>query len=88
MFFGASLDQPAKSRYLLKMVKRTRAAGEPQVNGDSEHVEEYIGEGEDHAVAFDAQDTASLAVNGVVTAAAPPPQNGSYSRWPLLDLID
>ena len=58
------------------MVKRTRLPTHQQINGNTELQEEYIGEGEDHTMVFDKDDTADLAVNEVVTASALPMQNG------------
>lgn len=59
----------------MKMVKRTRLPSQ-QVNGTTDLADEYIGEGEDHAMSFDLQDTADLAVSNVVTASAHATQNG------------
>lgn len=53
------------------MARRTQ-----QVNGTIEQTGEYVGEGEDHAISFDVQDTADLYVPDVTTAAAAPQQNG------------
>ena len=39
-------------------------------------LQEYVGEGEDHVMTFDVQDTVDLAVNDVVTASNQPTQNG------------
>lgn len=59
------------------MVKQTRAPTHQQANGNTELSQEYGGVGEDHAMSFDADDMASLAVSNVVLAAAAAPrQNG------------
>lgn len=58
------------------MVKRTRLPAHQQINGNTELPDEYIGEGEDHVMAFDKDDTVDLAVSDVVTANAQPMQNG------------
>jgi hypothetical protein len=58
------------------MVKRTRLASHQQINGNTELPDEYIGEGDDHVMVFDAQDTADLEVANVVTANAHATQNG------------
>ena len=58
------------------MVKKIRLASHQQVNGNTELSDEYVGEGEDHVMFFDTQDTADLAVANVVTAAAHATQNG------------
>lgn len=76
VFSGSSLESSAKSVYILKMVKKIRLASQQQVNGNTELPDEYIGEGEDHVMVFDAQDTADLAVANVVTANAHATQNG------------
>jgi hypothetical protein len=76
VFSGSSLESSAKSVYILKMVKKTRLASHQQINGNTEPSDEYIGEGEDHVMVFDAQDTADLAVANVVTANAHATQNG------------
>lgn len=49
------------------------------MNGNTELPEEYVGDGEDHVMSFDVQDTVDLAVSGVVTASAHATQNGK--RW-------
>ncbi|KAK0938209.1 poly(A)-binding protein binding protein [Friedmanniomyces endolithicus] len=77
VFSGGNFDSITKSMYVLKMVRRTRSAGETQVNGDMDSSEEYLGEGEDHKMSFDTQDTLLFAVDGVVVADAPSTQNGS-----------
>lgn len=76
VFSGSSLESSAKSVYILKMVKKIRLASHQQVNGNTELPDEYVGEGEDHVMVFDTQDTADLAVANVVTAAAHATQNG------------
>lgn len=60
------------------MVKKTRLASNQQINGNAELPDEYIGEGEDHVMVFDTQDTADLAVANLVTAAAHATQNGEH----------
>ncbi|KAK0286738.1 poly(A)-binding protein binding protein [Friedmanniomyces endolithicus] len=77
VFSGGNFDSMTKSMYVLKMVRRTRSLGDAQVNGDADMSEEYLGEGEDHMMSFDAQDTLLFAVDGVIVADAPPTQNGS-----------
>ena len=76
VFSGSSLESSAKSVYILKMVKKTRLASHQQTNGNTEPLDEYIGEGEDHVMVFDTQDTADLEVANVVTANAHATQNG------------
>jgi hypothetical protein len=76
-----SADSSSKNVYTLKMVKRTRLASHQQTNGNTELSDEYIGEGDDHIMHFDVQDTANLSVANVVTANAHAAQNGkSRSR--------
>ena len=60
------------------MVKRTGSPTHQQVNGNAELPDEYVGEGEDHVMVFDKEDTVDLAVNDVVLANALPLQNGTY----------
>jgi hypothetical protein len=76
VFSGSSLESSARSVYILKMVKRTRLASHQQINGNTDLPDEYVGEGEDHVMVFDTQDTADLAVANVVTANAHATQNG------------
>lgn len=64
----------------MKMVKRTRLASQQQANGNTQLADDYIGEGEDHVMAFDVQETAELAVNNVVTANANASQNGKSTN--------
>lgn len=61
----------------MKMARRTQV----QVNGTSEQTGEFVGEGEDHAMSFDFQDTADLFVPDVTTAPAPSQQNGMFSQF-------
>lgn len=76
VFSGSSTESSNKSVYILKMVKKTRLASHQHINGNTDLSDEYIGEGEDHVMVFDAQDTADLAVANVVTAVAHATQNG------------
>lgn len=79
VFSGGSFDSTSKNQYILKMVKRTRLPSHQQVNGTTDIPDEYTGEGEDHVMAFDVQDTADLAVKDVTTASAQPAQNGEHT---------
>jgi hypothetical protein len=69
------------------MVKKTRLAGHQQVNGHTDLPDEYVGEGEDHVMVFDTQDTADLAVANVVTANAHAAQNGKQRSSLLVVLL-
>lgn len=60
------------------MVKRLRSPSHQQVNGNVGSLDEYTGEGEDHVVSFDVQDTINLAVNNV-TLTSKTTQNGDCS---------
>jgi len=53
-------------RYVLKMVKRTKSSDE-QANGDGESADDYVGVGEDYAMAFDIQDVVDLTCSNVLT---------------------
>ena len=69
IFSGSSLHPTSKQHlYILKMVKRLRSPTAHQVNGSSQSQDQYIGEGEDHTMAFDKDDTVDLAVTDVNTA--------------------
>ena len=68
------------------MVKRTRLPNRQQVNGNTELPNEYVGEGEDHVMVFDKEDTVDLAVNDVVTTNAKPMQNGESFPISLIPL--
>jgi len=76
VFSGSHTDSSDKNVYTLKMVKRTRLASHQQTNGNTELPDEYAGEGDDHTMQFDVQDTAALSVANVVTANAHATQNG------------
>ena len=81
IFSGGSFDAASKHQYLMKMVKRTRLPSQQQINGTSSDVpseDEYIGQGEDHIMAFDKEDTVDLSVSDVVPITAQPTQNGIY----------
>lgn len=78
VFSGGSFESNSKHQYILKMVRRTGLPTNQQVNGDLGSSEEYIGEGEDHVMVFDKDDTVDLTVNDVVTANAQPLQNGEH----------
>ncbi|KAK3671845.1 poly(A)-binding protein binding protein [Recurvomyces mirabilis] len=82
---GATFDSSSKSKYVLKMVKQTQAQGEAHMNGDTSSNDEYIGEGEDHVMSFDVQDTTSLVVDDVVTTGSQPQQNGTAHSSFLTD---
>ena len=90
VFSGGSFESTAKHQYILKMVKQTRPPSQQQTNGATETPSEYVGEGEDHVMMFDKEDTVDLAVTDVVTANAAPLQNGASSShivWPWKALI-
>lgn len=76
VFSGGSFESNSKHQYILKMVRRTGLPTHQLVNGNTELPDEYVGEGEDHVMIFDKEDTVDLAVNDVVTANAQPLQNG------------
>ena len=71
------------------MTRRTRPPISQQVNGNTELASEYIGDGEDHAMSFDIQDTSSFDAQGVSMAASQPATNGmhrsSHSTSPPTD---
>lgn len=73
VFSGGVFESAAKSQYVLKMVQRKQRPGHPQANGMADAVSEYVGDGDDHVMSFDVQDTADLAVADVATAAAARP---------------
>ncbi|KAK5114992.1 hypothetical protein LTR85_010030 [Meristemomyces frigidus] len=79
VFSGGAFDSASKNHYVLKMVKRTRLPSHQQVNGTIEMPDEYAGDGEDHVMTFDVQDTIDLAVADVTTTSAQPAQNGNGS---------
>lgn len=64
------------------MVKQTRPAAHLQVNGNVETEQEYIGEGEDHMMAFDREDTVDVHVADVNLTTAQPVQNGEHRSMP------
>lgn len=66
------------------MVKRTKLPSS-QVNGHTDLPDDYIGEGEDHVMLFDVQDTIDLAVSNVVTASASTTQNGTPAPFLYID---
>ena len=68
------------------MVKRTRSPTSQQVNGATEAHDdgEYVGEGEDHIMVFDKEDTVDLDVRDVMPMTAQPMQNGT--NHPLYDI--
>ena len=61
------------------MVKRIRLPTQQQINGATatELPNEFIGEGEDHVMTFDKDDTVDLSVLDVTLAPAQPVQNGT-----------
>ena len=83
IFSGASLEA-AKPQYILKMVRRTRPPTHQQANGDVESPSEYAGEGEDHMMVIDKEDTVDLHVPDVAPITAPPVQNGQLLRLALI----
>ena len=65
-----------ESAYLLKMVQQSNVKGD--AGRGSDHSEEYIGVGQDHAMSFDTKDVAALAVEGLTLNARDKSQNGNY----------
>lgn len=66
-----------ESAYLLKMVQQVHDKGE--VNGTKYCLNDYIGDGDDHAMAFDMKEVVNLAIEGVVFNSRDKPQNGKTS---------
>ncbi|WPH01171.1 Hypothetical protein R9X50_00400700 [Acrodontium crateriforme] len=77
VFSGASLDPPSKSKYVLKMTKRTRLPTHQQSNGTTELSDEYTGEGDHYTMSFDIQDTVHLEALNVTTTSNQTIQNRS-----------
>ncbi|UJO24152.1 PAB1-binding protein 1 [Fulvia fulva] len=75
--FSAASLQSTKTQYVIKMARRIAPASDGQVNGTTEHEPELIGEGSDHILAFDIQDTIDLSVQDVSTTPVTSQQNGS-----------
>ncbi|KAK3644106.1 poly(A)-binding protein binding protein [Elasticomyces elasticus] len=80
-------------KYILSMVRRTHAAPPQQQNDQAQtngHAtpttesssEEFIGEGEDHTLAFDIQDTTCLSVDDVIVSAPPSTQQNGTAIQP------
>ncbi|KAF2771248.1 hypothetical protein EJ03DRAFT_325697 [Teratosphaeria nubilosa] len=67
----------AKDKYTMKMVRRTKSPSSQQSNGVTEAHADYVGEGDDHVMNFDVQDTVDLAVENVSTAFAKAKENGT-----------
>ena len=59
------------------MAKRIRLPTHQQINGATELPNEYMGEGEDHMMVFDKDDTVDLSVPDVIPMTAQPMQNGA-----------
>jgi hypothetical protein len=77
VFSGGSFEA-TKTLYVIKMAKQTQS-GHEQANGNSAVSAEYVGEGEEHVMSFDVQDTIDLFVQDVTTTAATTQQNGPLS---------
>lgn len=58
------------------MVKRTKFPSHQAPNGVLEVPGDYIGEGEDHVMSFEVQDTVDLCTKDVITTSAQPMKNG------------
>ncbi|KAK5718957.1 poly(A)-binding protein binding protein [Elasticomyces elasticus] len=84
-------------KYILSMVRRTHAAPPHQQNNENaqtnghatptptaESSEEFIGEGEDHTMAFDVQDTTCLSVDNVLVSAPPTAQQNGTAVQPAV----
>lgn len=65
MLSGTSLD-PNEIRYVFKMAKRIRSAGEASTNGAGSFSDDYIGSGDHHVMAFDVHDVADFYIPNVV----------------------
>ena len=78
IFSGGSFDSNSKHQYTLKMAKRIRLPTHQQINGTTELPDEYAGDGEDHVMVFDKDDTVDLSVSDVVPITAQPMQNGKW----------
>jgi len=76
VFSGGSFDPSAKNQYTLKMARRTQSSTHQAANGIAGLSQEYVGDGEQHIMSFDVQDTIDLAVDDVSTTSAQPMQNG------------
>lgn len=78
VFSGASLESN-EPRYILKMVKCANPPSQHQSNGVSDTSDVYIGEGEDHKMAFEIQDTTDLSVSSVSLQGAETKSNGKHN---------
>ncbi|KAK4992594.1 poly(A)-binding protein binding protein [Elasticomyces elasticus] len=67
IFSGGSFE-PSAAYYTLKMVKKTGPHNTQQANGVAAVLTTYVGEGDEHVMAFDSQDVIDLAVSNVETA--------------------
>jgi len=66
-------------RYVFKMVKKIQTGSDAPVNGASDSLDDYIGQGDNHVMTFDMIDVADFHVNGVVLDKTHSKgQNGSY----------
>ncbi|EGP83104.1 uncharacterized protein MYCGRDRAFT_111497 [Zymoseptoria tritici IPO323] len=85
VFSGGSFEAN-KALYVIKMAKQTRTAGgQQQANGNSDLSGGYLGEGEEHIMSFDVQDTTDLYVQDVTTFTAQHRQNGAAASSFMTD---
>jgi hypothetical protein len=71
-------------QYVIKMARRIALASDGQVNGTTEHEPELVGEGSEHILVFDIQDTIDLSAQDVSTAAVTSQQNGMHQTHACL----
>jgi len=79
--FSGATTEPNNNLYVLKMTRSLKNATSSQLNGDSESSDQsnqLVGQGSDHAMAFNAQDVIDLSVPSVSlsTASTTPLSNG------------
>jgi len=83
--FTGGIFESTKTLYTLKMAKRTRLPLHDQTSTSDDSTAEFVGQGYDHVLSIDIQDTVDLFVSDVTVVGGAPSQNGSSKPLFLTD---
>ena len=77
--FSGALPDRSQPEYLLKMVQLVRYGDRAEASGARDPPREYIGVGDEHAMAFKIQDVHDFAVEGILSNSQDKRPNGSLT---------
>ena len=86
IFYGFALES-VESAFSLKMVQHIKA-GSSEANGSVEPFCDFVGSGDDHAMAFDIKDIIDLNIEGMTLSSSNKIANGKQNYESLTYLVN